>query len=59
MGFIQFSQNSSDRRRNLNYTDAGLVDPFQAMDVPALAAVQDGLAGPINWQAWSIFKGHT
>jgi prepilin-type N-terminal cleavage/methylation domain-containing protein/prepilin-type processing-associated H-X9-DG protein len=48
--------NSTDPRRNLNYTNSGLVE---ATDVPALAVVQDGLAGPINWQPWSIYKGHT
>jgi len=50
------SGNSPDPRRNLNYTNSGLVE---AIDVPALAVVQDGLAGPINWQPWSIYKGHT
>jgi prepilin-type N-terminal cleavage/methylation domain-containing protein/prepilin-type processing-associated H-X9-DG protein len=50
------SGNSSDARRNLNYTNSGLVE---ATDVPALAVVQDGLAGPINWQPWSIYKGLT
>ena len=46
--------NSPDGRRNLNYTNSGLVE---AIDVPALAVVQDGLAGPINWQPWSYYKG--
>jgi prepilin-type N-terminal cleavage/methylation domain-containing protein/prepilin-type processing-associated H-X9-DG protein len=50
------SGNSNDPRRNLNYTNSGLVE---AIDVPALAVVQDGLAGPINWQPWSIYKGIT
>jgi prepilin-type N-terminal cleavage/methylation domain-containing protein/prepilin-type processing-associated H-X9-DG protein len=50
------SGNSPDGRRNLNYTNSGLVE---AIDVPALAVVQDGLAGPINWQPWSIYKGLT
>jgi prepilin-type N-terminal cleavage/methylation domain-containing protein/prepilin-type processing-associated H-X9-DG protein len=53
------SGNSSDPRRNFNYTNSGIVDPFIQVDVPALAVVQDGLAGPINWQPWSIYKGHT
>jgi prepilin-type processing-associated H-X9-DG protein len=50
------SGNSPDGRRNCNYTNSGLVE---AIDVPALAVVQDGLAGPINWQPWSIYKGLT
>ncbi|WZO98497.1 DUF1559 domain-containing protein [Isosphaeraceae bacterium EP7] len=47
---------SNDRRRLLNYTDAALIE--QA-DVPAILVVQDGLANAVNWEAWSIFKGHT
>jgi prepilin-type processing-associated H-X9-DG protein len=50
------SGNSPDPRRNLNCTNSALVE---AIDVPALAVVQDGLAGPINWQPWSIYKGFT
>ncbi len=50
------SGNSNDRRRNLGYTNAALVE---AIDVPALAVVQDGLSGWINWQPWSIYKGLT
>ncbi len=50
------SGSSSDPRRNLNYTNSGLVE---ATDVPALAVVQDGLAGAVNWQPWSIYKGLT
>ncbi len=50
------SGNSADRRRNLNYTSSKLVE---AIDVSALAVVQDGLAGPINWPPWSYFKGLT
>jgi prepilin-type N-terminal cleavage/methylation domain-containing protein/prepilin-type processing-associated H-X9-DG protein len=50
------SGNSNDPRRNLNYTNSGLVE---AINVPALAVVQDGLAGPVNWQPWSIYKGLT
>ena len=50
------SGSSGDPRRNLNYTNSGLVE---AIDVPALAVVQDGLAGPVNWQPWSIYKGLT
>ncbi len=50
------SGNSSDPRRNLNYTPSGLVE---AIDVPALAVVQDGLANATNWQPWSIYKGLT
>ena len=50
------SGNSPDKRRNLNYTDAGLVE---SPNVPALLVVQDGLANAVNWQPWSIYKGHT
>ena len=50
------SGNSNDRRRLLNYTNAALVEKT---DVPALAVVQDGLAKAVNWQPWSIYKGHT
>jgi prepilin-type N-terminal cleavage/methylation domain-containing protein/prepilin-type processing-associated H-X9-DG protein len=50
------SGNSNDPRRNLNYTDSAIVEKPNA---PALAVVQDAQAGVTNWQAWSIFKGHT
>ena len=50
------SGNSPDKRRNLNYTNAGLVE---SPNVPALLVVQDGLANAVNWQPWSIYKGHT
>ncbi len=50
------SGNSNDNRRNLGYTNSALVE---ATDVPALAVVQDGLAGWVNWQPWSIYKGLT
>jgi prepilin-type processing-associated H-X9-DG protein len=50
------SGRSNDRRRLLNYTNAALVEKT---DVPALLVVQDGLSKPINWQPWSIYKGHT
>jgi prepilin-type processing-associated H-X9-DG protein len=53
------SGNSPDPRRNLNYTNSGLIDARENPSVPALAVVQDGLAGPINWQPWSIYKGLT
>jgi prepilin-type N-terminal cleavage/methylation domain-containing protein/prepilin-type processing-associated H-X9-DG protein len=53
------SGNSPDPRRNLNYTNSGLIDAKDNPSVPALAVVQDGLAGPINWQPWSIYKGLT
>ncbi len=51
--------NSNDKRRNLNYTSSGLIDATSNPSVPALAVVQDGLAGPINYQPWSIYKGLT
>jgi len=50
------SGNSPDPRRNLNYTDSALV---QQVNAPALLVVRDGLAGAINWQPWSIYKGLT
>jgi prepilin-type N-terminal cleavage/methylation domain-containing protein/prepilin-type processing-associated H-X9-DG protein len=53
------SGNNPDGRRNLNYTNSGLIDAQYYPSVPALAVVQDGLAGPINWQPWSIYKGLT
>ncbi len=53
------SGNSNDPRRNLNYTASGLIDARSNPSVPALAVVQDGLAGPINYQPWSIYKGLT
>ncbi len=48
--------NASDPRRNLNYTNAALVEQT---DVPAILVVRDGLANYRNWQPWSIYKGHT
>ena len=53
------SGNSPDGRRNLNYTNSGLIDAYYYPSVPALAVVQDGLSGPMNWQPWSIYKGLT
>jgi prepilin-type N-terminal cleavage/methylation domain-containing protein/prepilin-type processing-associated H-X9-DG protein len=53
------SGNSPDKRRNLYYTSAGLVDAQNFPSSPALAVVQDGLAKPIVWQPWSFFKGLT
>ena len=50
---------SNDKRRNLNYTASGLIDATSNPSVPALAVVQDGLAGPINYSYWSIYKGLT
>jgi prepilin-type N-terminal cleavage/methylation domain-containing protein/prepilin-type processing-associated H-X9-DG protein len=49
---------SNDPRRNLNYTNSGLVE---ATDVPVMTVVQDGLApGAVqNWQSWSYYKGLT
>jgi len=48
--------NSTDQRRNLHYTNSGLIEQ---MDVPAMAVVQDGLANPINYASWSYYKGLT
>ncbi|MGP0069019.1 MAG: DUF1559 domain-containing protein [Isosphaeraceae bacterium] len=53
------SGNSGDPRRNLNYTNSGIIDPSVSPSVPALAVVQDGLAGPINYASWSYYKGLT
>jgi prepilin-type N-terminal cleavage/methylation domain-containing protein/prepilin-type processing-associated H-X9-DG protein len=53
------SGNNPDPRRNLNYTNSGLIDARDNPSVAALLVVQDGLAGPINWQPWSIYKGLT
>jgi len=50
------SGNSNDPRRNLNYTNAALV---QQTDVPVLLVVQDAKAGVINWPEWSYYKGLT
>ena len=50
------SGNSPDPRRNLGYTNAGLVE---SPNVPALLVVQDGVANATNWQPWSIYKGLT
>jgi prepilin-type processing-associated H-X9-DG protein len=50
------SGKSNDQRRNLHYTNSGLVE---ATDVPAQAVVQDGLAGPVNYPSWGYYKGLT
>jgi prepilin-type N-terminal cleavage/methylation domain-containing protein/prepilin-type processing-associated H-X9-DG protein len=50
------SGNSGDRRRNLHYTDAALVE---ATDAPAALVVRDGLQNAINWQDWSQYRGLT
>jgi prepilin-type N-terminal cleavage/methylation domain-containing protein/prepilin-type processing-associated H-X9-DG protein len=48
------SGKSNDNRRNLGYTNAGLVE---SNDVPALSVVQDGLSGWINYAPWGYYKG--
>ena len=47
---------STDRRRNLNYTNSALSDKA---NVPIMTVVQDGLApgAAINYQTWSYYKG--
>jgi prepilin-type N-terminal cleavage/methylation domain-containing protein/prepilin-type processing-associated H-X9-DG protein len=45
-----------DRRRNLYYTNAALIEQ---PNVPALAVVQDGLNNAVLWQPWGIYKGMT
>jgi prepilin-type N-terminal cleavage/methylation domain-containing protein/prepilin-type processing-associated H-X9-DG protein len=53
------SGKSPDPRRNLYYTPAGLIDAQNFPSVAALAVVQDGLANPVAYQSWSIYKGLT
>jgi prepilin-type N-terminal cleavage/methylation domain-containing protein/prepilin-type processing-associated H-X9-DG protein len=53
------SGNAPDGRRNLYYTRSRLIDAEEHPSVAALAVVQDGLAGPINYAYWSVFKGLT
>jgi prepilin-type processing-associated H-X9-DG protein len=53
------SGTSPDQRRNLHYTASGLIDAANNPSVPALAVVQDGLANPISYAPWSIYKGLT
>ncbi len=48
------SGKSPDKRRNLSYTNSGLVEQ---PDVPALTVVQDGLANAISYASWGIYKG--
>ncbi len=50
------SGSAPDNRRNLGYTYSGLVE---AIDVPALAVVQDALNGWVNYIPWSSVKGLT
>jgi prepilin-type N-terminal cleavage/methylation domain-containing protein/prepilin-type processing-associated H-X9-DG protein len=51
--------NAPDPRRNLFYTASGLIDAQNNPSIPALLVVQDGLANPVPWPPWSIFKGLT
>jgi prepilin-type N-terminal cleavage/methylation domain-containing protein/prepilin-type processing-associated H-X9-DG protein len=53
------SGNAADPRRNLFYTKAGLIDAQYYPSIAALGVVQDGLANPVIWQPWSIYKGLT
>jgi prepilin-type N-terminal cleavage/methylation domain-containing protein/prepilin-type processing-associated H-X9-DG protein len=48
---------SPDKRRNLYYTNSRFVDAQEFPSMPALQAVQDGLARPILYQFASIYKG--
>ncbi|WP_406697126.1 DUF1559 domain-containing protein [Singulisphaera sp. Ch08] len=50
------SGKSNDKRRNLHYTSSRLIEQN---DVPAIVAVRDGLAAPLNWPGWSMYKGST
>ncbi len=53
------SGNNPDGRRNLNYTYAGLMDAQNYPSIPAMAVIQDGLANPVNYAPWSVYKGLT
>jgi prepilin-type N-terminal cleavage/methylation domain-containing protein len=47
---------NKDNRRNLSYTNSAMIEQYDAyID----AVVRDGLAGPINWAAWTPYKGHS
>ncbi len=48
-----------DPRRNLYYTYAGLCDAQNYPSIAALAVVQDGLANPVLYAPWGIYKGLT
>jgi prepilin-type N-terminal cleavage/methylation domain-containing protein/prepilin-type processing-associated H-X9-DG protein len=47
---------SVDRKRNLYYTNAALVENN---DAPALLVVRDGIQNAILWQDWAQYKGLT
>ena len=51
------SGNTPDGRRNLNYTRSGLIDALLNPSVPALAVVQDGLAGADQLAAMEHLQG--
>ena len=53
---IPWSGQMADKRRNLYYTNAALIEKPNA---PAMAVVQDALANPVLWQPWGIYKGMT
>ncbi|WP_437188040.1 DUF1559 domain-containing protein [Planctomicrobium sp. SH668] len=50
------SQENTDRRRNLCYTNSAMVEQY---DVYADAVVRDGLTNPQNWGDWTQYKGHS
>lgn len=43
-----------DPRRNLSYTNSGMIQTFGARIEDVVA---DGLANHVNWQSWSQYKG--
>jgi prepilin-type N-terminal cleavage/methylation domain-containing protein/prepilin-type processing-associated H-X9-DG protein len=53
------SGNNPDGRRNLNYTYAGLMDAQNYPSIGAMAVIQDGLANPVNYAPWGVYKGLT
>ncbi|MEM9700956.1 MAG: DUF1559 domain-containing protein [Planctomycetota bacterium] len=47
---------NSDRRRNLYYTNSQMIEQYGArID----EVVRDGLAAPINFPDWTLYKGHS
>jgi prepilin-type processing-associated H-X9-DG protein len=48
------SEKNRDERRNLHYTPSGMIEQYDAyID----AVVRDGLANPINWGYWTMWRG--
>ena len=51
---ISEGKSNKDPRRNCNYTNSKLIEQY---NVYADAVVRDGLAGPINWEDWTQYRG--